>query len=155
MPAAWVVQAPVGLDEEQHVVATEQGGVDGEEVAGHGGLGVQELRPRGGGPLWGGVDAVGREDLPDGGLGEAVAEAREFAVDASVAPGRVLGGEAKHESAELDRGGWSSWSSSGLGPVAGDALAVPAQQGVGGDEPAVSARGRGGGGAGGTRRSTG
>ena len=37
-----------------------------------------------------------------------VAEADEFAVDASVAPGWVLGGEAEDESSELDRGWWSS-----------------------------------------------
>ena len=31
------------IDEEQHVVAAEHCGVDGEEVAGDSGLGVQEL----------------------------------------------------------------------------------------------------------------
>jgi hypothetical protein len=40
--------APVELDEEQHVVATQHDGVDGEEVAGDdpGRLGTQECRPR-------------------------------------------------------------------------------------------------------------
>ncbi len=55
--AAWVVHSPVGLavtaieedlagrhvDEEQQVVATEERCVDGGEVAGHRGLGSQEL----------------------------------------------------------------------------------------------------------------
>ena len=31
------------VDEEQDVVAAEQGGVDGEEVTGHSGLGAKEL----------------------------------------------------------------------------------------------------------------
>ena len=41
-----------------------------------------------------GVDAGGPEDLPDRGGGDAVAEADEFAVDAPVAPRRVLAGHA-------------------------------------------------------------
>ncbi len=69
-----------------------------------------------------------------------MAEACEFALDAAVAPGWVLGGEAEDEFAEFDRGWWSSWSSGGLGPVAGDSATVPSEQGVGGDDPAGSAR---------------
>jgi len=67
-----------------------------------------------------------------------MAEAREFAVDAAVAPGRVLGGEAEDESADLDRSWWSSWSSGGMCPVAGDAATVPSQKFVWGDDPARS-----------------
>ena len=33
------------VDEEQQLVAAQQGGVDGYEVAGNGGLGAQELGP--------------------------------------------------------------------------------------------------------------
>ena len=69
-----------------------------------------------------------------------VAEACEFAVDAAVAPGWVLRRETGDESSEFDRGWWSSWSSVGLGPVAGDSAPMPSEQGVGGDEPAGSAR---------------
>ena len=54
------------VDEEQDVVAAEQGGVDGEEVAGDGGLRLEELWPRGVGSFRGWVDVVGFEDLPDG-----------------------------------------------------------------------------------------
>ena len=69
-----------------------------------------------------------------------MAEADEFAVDAPVAPGRVLGGEAHDQSAELDRRlVVVRVARVGLGPVAGDASAVPAQQRVGCDDPAVAA----------------
>jgi hypothetical protein len=46
---------------------------------------------------WGVVDAVTFQDRPERGRGETVAEAGEFAVDAPVAPRRVLGGEADDE----------------------------------------------------------
>ncbi len=55
------------VDEEQHVVAAQQCGVDGQEVAGDCSLGVQELRPGDLRSLWGRVDAVLFEDSPDGG----------------------------------------------------------------------------------------
>jgi hypothetical protein len=67
-----------------------------------------------------------------------MAEARQFAMDASLAPGRVLGREAKDESADLVRDRWASRSSRGVCPVSGDALAVPSKESVGGDEPACS-----------------
>ncbi|MFT5267289.1 MAG: hypothetical protein ACI88C_000713 [Acidimicrobiales bacterium] len=67
-----------------------------------------------------------------------MAEACEFAVDTAVAPGRVLAGEAQDESADLVRGRWASWSSRGMGPVFGDALLVPSEQGVGCDDLACS-----------------
>ena len=67
-----------------------------------------------------------------------MAEAYEFAVDTSVAPGRVFGRQAEDEPPYLGGGGWPSGSPGGLCPVAGDALSVLSQQGVGGDEPAGS-----------------
>jgi hypothetical protein len=69
-----------------------------------------------------------------------VTEDVEFSRYSSVAPGRVVGGHVDDESADLDRGGWPSGSSGGLGPVAVDSLPVPAQQGVGGDEPTGASR---------------
>ena len=57
------------VDEEQHVKPFECGGVDSEEVAGDSGLGVKELRPGHVGAVRGRFDAVGFEDLPDGGRG--------------------------------------------------------------------------------------
>jgi len=59
-------------------------------------------------------------------------------VDAAVAPGRVLVGEAEDKSAELRRGrGTAGWAT-GLCPVSCDASAVPAEQGVGCDDPAFA-----------------
>lgn len=69
-----------------------------------------------------------------------MAEADEFTVDAPVAPSGVLGRETEDESPEFDGRRWSSRSSGGLGPVAGDSATVPSEQGVGGDEPAGSTR---------------
>jgi hypothetical protein len=82
------------VDERQDLVAVQQGGVGGEEVAGHRGLGVQELRLCDLGWLRRRIDNAGFEDLPHGGGGDPVAEACEFSVDGAVTPGWVLGGEA-------------------------------------------------------------
>ena len=86
--------------------------------------------------MWGWVDAAGLEHAPHRGGRELVAEADEFVVDASVAPGRILGREAEDELADLGGGGWSSGASVGLCPAASDALSVPSQEGFGGDGPA-------------------
>lgn len=60
-------------------------------------------------------------------------------MDASVSPRRVLGGEAHDQLAQLDDGWWRTWATRGrLGPVPGDPLAVPAQQRLGRDDPAVA-----------------
>jgi hypothetical protein len=67
-----------------------------------------------------------------------VAEADEFAVDASVSPGRVLVGEAHDQASQLGSDWRSAWASLGaLGPVSGDSSAVPSQQGFGCHDPAV------------------
>ena len=98
--AAWVVQAPVGfavalgvedstgghVNEQQDVEPIEQGGVDGEEVAGHCGLGPQQLRPGNRGALGSWINTVAFEDLPHGGSGDVAAEADEFAVDCAGSP---------------------------------------------------------------------
>jgi hypothetical protein len=66
------------------------------------GLGAQEASPRDGRPLRGWVNAIGLEDLPHGGGSDLDAGEDEFAVDAPVAPGGVLGCQAEDEAA--DRG---------------------------------------------------
>ncbi len=63
------------VDEEQHVVAAQQVGVDGEEVAGQRCLRVKELRPGDRRAFRGRVDTAGFENLPDGGWSGPVAEA--------------------------------------------------------------------------------
>ena len=72
-------------------------------------------------------------------LADLVSEADELAVDASVSPRWVLGGEAQDQPAKLDGRWWSTgrpaWQ---MGPMPGDASAVPAQQRVGGDDPALA-----------------
>lgn len=52
-----------------------------------------------------------------------------------VAPGRILGRETDDESAEFDRRLWSSWSSVGLSPVAGDPHVDPRQIRQPSDDP--------------------
>ena len=93
-----------------------------------------------GGAVGCGVDAGVLEDLPDRGCADVVAETDEFAVDAAVAPGRVLGRHVDDEAPDLGVGGRPTSRLGWLGPVPGDASAVPAQQRVGGDEPSVAAR---------------
>ena len=75
------------------------------------------------------------QDRPDGGGGDSVAESDELALDASVAPGRVLPGHPQHQGPDRLWGGWAAWLSSWVGPAAGDEVGVPAQQGSGRDEP--------------------
>jgi hypothetical protein len=69
-----------------------------------------------------------------------VAEAGEFAVDASISPGGVLGGQANDQGAEAGGDGWSAESGRLGGPVAGGQLAVPAQDGGRGDEQPEASR---------------
>jgi hypothetical protein len=73
-----------------------------EQVAG--GLGAQELSPGDRGSVWRGVDAVAFEDPPDRGCSDAVTETGEFAVDAAVAPGWVVGGHVDDEPVNLGGG---------------------------------------------------
>lgn len=126
------------VDEEEQVVAAQRDGVDGGEVACNGGLGAQELGPGHRRAFGCGVNSGVLEDLPDGGGCDGVAQATEFALDPAVAPRRVLVGETKKQPAELGRGRGSTRWATGLGPVPGDASAVPAEQGVGGVEPALA-----------------
>jgi hypothetical protein len=74
------------------------------------------------------------QDRPDGRGADPVAEAGEFAVDASISPGGILGGQADDEGAQAGGDGWSTGLGRLSGPAAGDELAVPAQDGGRGDE---------------------
>jgi hypothetical protein len=87
------------LDDEERVEAGEVDGIDVKQVAGHDpvGLGAEEVAPGGRQPPCRRVDASSLEDSPDGGGADLVAESGEFAVDAPVASGRVLGGQAHRE----------------------------------------------------------
>jgi hypothetical protein len=70
-------------------------GVDGEEVTldDPGRLLAQELAPSEARSAREWLDAVTAQDVPDRARRKRVAECAEFAVDAFVAPVRVLGGE--------------------------------------------------------------
>ena len=88
------------------------------------------------------VDSGVVEDLPDRGRSETVAEPRECAVDVAVAPSRILSCEAQCESAKLSCRRWPARRSLWLGPVLNDAVPMPTQQRVGGDQPPCPARSR-------------
>jgi hypothetical protein len=80
------------LDHHQEVEAAEEDGVDVGEVDREDrvSLCVEELSPGRSGAQGSGVDAGVLQDLPDGGAGDVVAESDERAVEAAVAPGRIL-----------------------------------------------------------------
>jgi len=72
-------------------------------------------------------------------LGDRVAEASEFALDAAVSPGRVLLCWAHDQATQLCAGGWPTYAPGrGMGPVLGDSVAVPSQQHLGRDDPALA-----------------
>ena len=86
--------ATVVLDDEENVEAAQEHGVDVGEVDGEDGVSLrgQELAPGRAGPSGRGIEPCLLHDLPDGGGGDGVAEADQFAVDSSVAPARILAG---------------------------------------------------------------
>jgi hypothetical protein len=84
---------PTGnLDRKQHVQTPEKHRVDVEEVAGHDPFGLrgQELPPGQARAARRRVDACPVEQQPYGAWRELVAKPGKFAVDAPVAPRRVL-----------------------------------------------------------------
>ena len=103
------------LDHHQDVEAAQKDGVDVGEVDREDRVGLrgEELSPGRSGPLRGRVDAGGLQDCPDGGGGDVVAESDQFAVDASVAPGRVLPGHPQHQCPDRLWGGRAAWLASG------------------------------------------
>ncbi len=88
--------------------------------------------------LWSGVNALVLEDSPDGGCSDGVAETVQCSCDAAVSPGRVLGRHIDNELVNFGSGRWPSGRLDWLGPVPGDASAVPTQEGFGCDEASVA-----------------
>ena len=74
------------LDHDQEVEAAQEDGVDVGEVDREDSLGFRgdELSPGRSGPSRGGIEAGFLEDRPDGGRGDRMAEADQFALDSSV-----------------------------------------------------------------------
>jgi hypothetical protein len=130
------------LDDEERVEPVEGDRVEVEQVADEDrvGLRLEELRPSRSGPPRCGVDSGGVQNCPDGGGADLVAEADEFAVDASISPRRILGGQAHDQGAQACGDGGSPGSDGLGGPAAGDELAVPAQDGGRGDEQSAASR---------------
>jgi len=82
------------------------------------------------------------QDLPDGGGADPVAESGELTVDAPIPPGRILGGQAQSQRAHSSRDGGTTRPNRWVGPVTGEELPVPAQDGGGRDDQPESATGR-------------
>jgi hypothetical protein len=92
---------------------------------------ADELAPGTLAAAWGRWRAVAAEHLADGEVGAAVAESEEFALDAAVAPVRVLAGEARDELVEFAGSRTLSARSPAVGcPLSADELAVPAEEGL-------------------------
>jgi hypothetical protein len=117
------------LDNEEGVQPAQDDGVQMKQIAGHDPMRLcaQELGPRGSGSSRRWVDAGVVEDVPDRGGAELVAEAGEFAVDPSVSPGGVVGGQTNCECADADGDGWSTEPGGLGGPAPSDEQSVPAQ----------------------------
>jgi hypothetical protein len=91
------------LQEEQHVDPLEKYGFDSEEVAGQDRVrsGGQKLLPRRSRSAWRRVHAGPLQDLPHRAGRNPVAQAHQFPLNAPVARGRVLRGQAQYYRADL------------------------------------------------------
>jgi hypothetical protein len=103
---------------------------------------AQELAPAQARSSWGGVDPVAAQDVPDRARGEREAEPGQFAVDALVAPARILRRQPEHELARLRDHRRPALRVSGEAPAAADELAMPAQKRRRLDEQRTHARQR-------------
>jgi hypothetical protein len=117
------------FDNEERVEPLQRDGVEVEQVAGQDRLGLcaEELRPGRSGPSRCGIEPGGAKDLPDGRGADPVAESGEFAVDAAIPPGRVLGGQPQDQRADAGGDGGSARAGVRGGPPASDEVSVPAQ----------------------------
>jgi hypothetical protein len=120
------------LDEEQHGQAAQEHSMDVEEVRGEDrrGLPGQERLPGQAGPSGRGVDARVFEDLPYGRRRDDIAEAGQLAVDAPIAPGRVIARHLQRQSTQRLRRAGPPDSAARVRPAPPDQISVPAQQGT-------------------------
>jgi len=131
------------FDEEQHVVAAEQDGVDGEEVTrdDSGRLRAEKRRPGFRVASWCGLDSRPFQDRPHGRRGDGDTETGKLTVDTPVTPGGVLACEAHDDLAGLGGGGGPAGPVR-VGPVVRDEPSMPGQDRLRADEegrPAVAA----------------
>jgi hypothetical protein len=122
--------------DEQDIESAQRDGVEGEEVCGQqpGGLCMQKGPPPGVCSAWGGAEAGGGENPADRTRAQVVSEPDEFALDAAVAPGRILLCQAQHHVPDLVTDRWAAWPV-GIGPLFPDQAPVPGQQGRWSDDP--------------------
>jgi hypothetical protein len=81
-----------------------------------------------------GPEAGGGQDAADRARAQAMSQPDQFALDASVSPGRILLSQAQHKVMDLVAEGWAAglvW----IGSLLGDQAAVPGQQRSRGDDP--------------------
>ena len=130
----------VQIDEDQHVEAAKKHGVDVEEVTGHHGRGLrlQELVPGRSSPPWYGIDAIALQDRPDRRGADGDPHGGQLTVNASIPPGRVLGGQPADK---CHRPRWLWWSTRLLRvrPAPLYQVSVPAQQGPRFDQEPIAA----------------
>lgn len=128
--------AGADLHHEQDVQATQEDRVNVEEVAGQqsGRLRAQERSPRGIGLTRTRTNPAGAQDAPNGGLTEAMAQPREFAMNPAIAPAGILPSEPKHDLAYLSADRRSARSIR-ISPLPHDQTAMPGQQRARSDDP--------------------
>jgi hypothetical protein len=140
-PSAPSEKDPAGgyLHDEQQVEGDKPGlrpDLDGREVdrAEHVPVGLEEFLP-GRLPLSlrHRLDAVFTENGADGGVRDLVPEVSQCALDAVVAPGRILPGHAQHEFDDLRSDPRAPDASATIAavPLLGDELPVPTKDGIG------------------------
>ena len=123
------------VDEEQHVEALEEHGVDMEEVRGHdsGRLGAEELAPGRTTSTRSRAQAVVLHDARDGAGGQAHAELAQLPLDAPLAPSRILFRQAHNEGDRLLVDGRTTGRAVRVCPALGHESSMPAEQGLGRD----------------------
>jgi hypothetical protein len=126
--AAEVNPSGVHFDEEQHIQPLEPDRVDGEEVTGHdpGGLLAQEGLPGHGRPSRCRIEPVTLQCRADRGGRDTNTKTHQLALDALVAPGRVLPGQPDDQLLDVLVKRWPAGLAMRVGPGAGDQSAVPA-----------------------------
>ena len=124
------------FDDEEHVVAAQEHGVDGEEVGRNDalGLGAEELGPDRPRAPRGGSQVVGAQDVRDAVLRHGDAELLQLADDPQVAPARVRSSESHDQLDGLLGESRTPWSSVRVGPAPSNEGAMPAEDGLGSDE---------------------
>jgi hypothetical protein len=118
------------LDEAQHLQPPSPDRVDGQEIAGDdvGGLLAQDHPPSCSSPTGRRVQSVAAQRGADRSRRDSYTRSLELALDALVAPARVLCGETDDQLLDLVVKRSSPLSMMRVGPSPGDEAAVPAQQ---------------------------